>query len=58
MEKSKPKAERSRKRAERLGTGESVETGSELGLKGQERALATAFSAPGIWTMSLVNSEM
>ena len=48
-EKSKPVAEMSRETAEaEVGTG----------LKGQERASATTFLEPGMWTISLVNSEM
>ena len=58
VEKLKPVAERSRETAERHGMVESADTGSDLGLEGRERVPVTAFSAPGMWTMSLVNSEM
>ena len=58
MEKSKPGAERSREMADRQGTAGLAEAGVEEGLEGLERASATTVSAPGTWTMSLVNSEM
>ena len=54
-EKSKSVAERLREKAEKTGTAEA-EVGT--GLKGWERAFSTTFLEPGIWIISLVNSEM
>ena len=54
-EKSKLVGERSRETVEKTGMVE-VEVGT--GLKGQERASATTFLEPGMWTISLVNLEM
>ena len=54
-EKSKSVAERSRETAKKTGTAE-VEAGTRL--KGQQRASATNFSEPGVWTISMVNSKM
>ena len=54
-EKLKTRVERSRLTEERIGTSG---TGAELGLEGQERASATTFSEPGMWTILLVNSEI
>ena len=54
-EKSKSVAERSRETAEKTGTAEA-EVGTRL--KVQERASATTFSEPGMWTISLVNSKI
>ena len=54
-EKSKLEVERSRETAEKTGTVE-VEEGT--GLKGWERASATTFSEPGMWTIWLGNSVM
>ena len=54
-EKSKSVTKRSRETAEKTSKAE-VEVGT--GLKGRERASATMFSEPGMWTISLVNSEM
>ena len=53
-EKLKPGAERLRITAVRTGTSG---TGVELGLEGRERASATMFLEPGMWTIALVNSE-
>ena len=58
MEKSKPRGERLRETVESQGMTESLEIDTEQGLKGQERALVIAFSAPGMWTISFVNLEM
>ena len=54
-EKSKSVAERLRKLAEKTGMTEAE---VETGLKGRERASATTFSEPGMWTILLVNSAM
>ena len=54
-EKSKLEAERSIETAENNGTAEA-EVGTKL--KGRERASATTFSEPGMWTILLVNSAM
>ena len=54
-EKSKLEAERSIETAENNGTAEA-EVGTKL--KGRERASATTFSEPGMWTILLVNSGM
>ena len=54
-EKSKSVVERSRETAEKTGTAKA-EVGTRLNRR--ERASATTFSKPGIWTISLVNSEM
>ena len=54
-EKSKPEAERSRGVAEETG---KAEDGTRTRLKWQDRASATTFSEPGMWTMLLVNSEI
>ena len=51
-EKSKLEAERSIETAEKNGTAEAE---VETGLKERERAFATTFSEPGMWTISLVN---
>ena len=58
MEKSKPGVENSRLMIERMGCGGEIGAEAEAGLKGLERASATAFSAPGIWTISPVNTEI
>ena len=42
----------------RAGNVEKSKSGAREGLKGWERASVMAFSSPGTWTMSLVNSEM
>ena len=55
MEKSKPEAERLSGIAEKTGMAESE---VETELEGQDRASATTFLEPGMWTISLVNSEM
>ena len=54
-EKLKSVAEMSRKTMEKTGTTE-MEVGT--GLKGRERAAATMFSEPVMWTISLVNSDI
>ena len=54
-EKSKPGAERSRDVAKKTDKAEGL-TGTRL--KVQDRALATTLSEPGMWRMSLLNSEM
>ena len=54
-EKSKLVAERSRETAEKTGTA-MAEVGTRL--KGRERASVTTFLEPGMWTISLANSEM
>ena len=53
--KSKPEAERLSGMVEKTGTAESE---AETGLEGQDRASATKFSEPGMWTISLVNLEI
>ena len=58
VEKSKPGAERLRLMVERLDCGRGSGTEIEAGLYGLERASATVFPAPGIWRISLVNSEI
>ena len=52
-EKSKLVAERSRETKEKTGAEEVVEAGT--GLKGLERASATTFPEPRMWTILLVN---
>ena len=52
-ERSKSVVERLRETAEKTST---TEVGTRL--KGQERASAATFLEPGMWTISLVNSEM
>ena len=54
-ENSKSVAERLREMAEKTGMVEA-EFGTRL--KGRERASATTFSEPGMWTISLVNWEI
>ena len=54
-EKSKLEAERSIETAENNGTAEA-KVGTKL--KGRERASATTYSEPGMWTILLVNSAM
>ena len=51
-EKSKLEAESSRDVVEKTG---KTEDGTRTGLEGRDRASATTFSEPGIWTMLLVN---
>ena len=48
-------AERSMETAEKTGTAE-VEVGT--GLKGWDKASATTFLEPGMWTILLVNSAI
>ena len=48
-------AERLREMVEKIGMAE-VDAGT--GLKGRERASVTTFLEPGMWTISLVNSEI
>ena len=48
-------AERSMETMEKTGTAED-EVGT--GLKGRDKASATTFSEPGMWTISLVNSAI
>ena len=58
VEKSKPGADNLRLTVERMGCGRGFGAETEAGMKCLERALATAFSAQGTWTISLVNSEI
>ena len=58
LDKLTPGAERSRETAGKHGTAKSAVTGQEKGQKEWKRALVMAFSAPRMWTISLVNSEM
>ena len=55
MEKSKPEVERLSGMAEKTGTAESE---VEMELEGGDNVSATTFLEPGMWTISLVNSEM
>ena len=54
-EKSKLEVERSIETAENNGTAEAE---GGIKLKGRERASATTFLEPGMWTILLVNSAM
>ena len=55
VEKSKSEVERSMETAE---TNDTAEADGRTKLKGRERASATTFLEPGMWTILLVNSAM
>ena len=52
MKKSKPEVERASGMAEKTGT---LESEAETELEGQDRASATTFLEPEMWTISPVN---